>query len=304
MDFDTEAKGKKDFLVQLYCNPDEIFDSPTVNDRFRLLLIRSGAGVISIDGSRILFNSPAVFCLNEKEEVKLLENSDVKAASVYFYPGAINSALDFDKLRGNRNDMLPTERNDCTCLAPFYIRTESYHGQLNVGLAIFRQISHVYDTLFRELTGQPDGYWPCRSRSYLIEILFLLQKVYLSPDSSREILLNANSDLVGRIMVYLHSNYSGKITLDELSTEFNLNRTTLNEKFKDELGMTVINYLIELRIQLACMILSDTLIPVAEIAERVGFADVTHFNRTFRKLMKHSPSEYRQINSWQLRQLA
>lgn len=304
MDFVTEAGNKNGVCLLLYCDADEKFGFPQVEDRFRILLIQSGAGVLGIDSNRILFNAPAVFCLNEKEEVWLLENSAVKAMSVYFYPGAINSALDFDKLRGDRSGMTATERNDCTCLSPFYSRTETYHGQLNVGLAMFRQITHVYDTLLLELTTQADDYWPCRSRSYLIEILFLLQKIYLSPDRSKEIILNSNSDLMGKVLLYLHSNYAKKITIEELSRAFNLNRTTLNVKFRDELGMTVINYLIELRIQLACMILSDTLIPVAEIAERVGFADVTHFNRTFRKLMGHTPSEYRQINSWQLKQWA
>lgn len=303
MDFVTKARGNSEGMcLQLYCDPNEGFGFPLVNDRFRLLLVRTGAGVISIGGNRILFNAPAVFCINEKEEVMLLENSGVKALSVYFYPGAINSALDFNRLRGDRSAMSATERNDCTCLTPFFNRTENYHGQLNVGLAMFRQITGIYDTLYRELTEQSDCYWPCRSRSYLIEILFLLQKVYLSPDRSREIVLNSNSDLVGKVMLYLHSNYVRKITIEDLSRMFNLNRTTLNKKFKDELGITIINYLIELRIQLACMILSETLIPVAEIAERVGFADITHFNRTFRKLMLHSPSEYRQINSWQLKQ--
>ncbi len=302
MDFVTEARNKSRISLLLYCDEDEKFVFPMVSDRFRLLLIHSGAGVLGINGSRILFNAPAVFCLNEKEDVKLMENSAIRAKSVYFYPGAINSALDFDKLRGDRSGMTATERNDCTCLSPFYIRMENYHGQLNVGLAMFRQITHVYDTLFRELTNQPDDYWPCRSRSYLIEILFLLQKVYLSQDRSREIVLNSNSDLVGKVLIYLHSNFVKKITIEELSRTFNLNRTTLNEKFRDELGMTVINYLIELRIQLACMILSETLIPVTEIAERVGFADISHFNRTFRKLTGHTPSEYRMNNSWQLRQ--
>lgn len=302
MNFVSDGKGEyTGTRLLLSCFSDEKFEFPFARDRFRIIFIQNGAGVLGIGQSRILFNAPAVFCLNETEEIRLLENSDVKAMSVYFYPGAINSALSFERLRGDKSGMTATERNDCTCLLPFYARSDNYHGQLKIGLAMFRQMVQIYNLLINELDKQVDCFWPCRSRSFLIEILFLVQKIYLSPNGSNEILLNSNSELVGLILLFLHANYEKKITIEELSKQFNLNRTTLNEKFKHEMGMTTINYLIDLRIRLACMILSDTLIPVTEIADRVGFNDITHFNRTFKKLMQHTPSEYRQTNSWQLR---
>lgn len=302
MDFVTQGIGKySGTCLLLYCCMNEQFEHPIVSDRFRIIFIHEGAGVLNIDNNKLLFNAPAVFCLNETERVELVSDKAVKAVSVYFHPCAINSALDFSRLRGDRDGMSSTERNDCTCLSPFYSRAENYHGQLTVGLTQFRQMMQIHKNLMQELCGQTDDFWPCRSRSYLIEILFLLQKVYLNPNAGNEILLNNSSDFVGQIMLYLHSHYEGKITIEDISRRFNMNRTTLNERFRAEIGMTAIAYLIDLRIRLACMILSDTLIPVSEIAERVGFSDITHFNRTFKKITLHTPSEYRQTYSWQLR---
>jgi AraC-like DNA-binding protein len=302
MDFVTRGNGKySEMYLLLRCCMDEKFEYPVVSDRFRILFIQEGAGVLNIDENRLIFNAPAVFCIDETEKVRLLENKAVKAASVYFHPCAINSALDFSRLRGDRNGMSLTERNDCTCLSPFYCRSEKFHGQLAVGLTQFRQMMQNLKNLADELDRQADDFWPCRSRSFLIEILFLLQKIYLSPNATNEILLNNNSDFVGQVMLFLHTNYERKITIEEISRRFNINRTTLNERFRAEIGMSAIAYLIDLRIRLACMILSDTLIPVSEIAERVGFSDITHFNRTFRKIMMCTPSEYRQAYSWQLR---
>lgn len=302
MDFVTQGNGKySGTCLLLYCCTDERFEHPIINSRFRIIFIQEGAGVLNIDENRLIFNAPAVFCINETEKVGLLENKAVKAVSVYFHPCAINSALDFSRLRGDRNGMSLTERNDCTCLSPFYSRAENYHGQLMVGMTQFRQMMQILKNLAEVLGGQADDYWPCRSRSFLIEILFLLQKIYLSPNATNEILLNNSSDFVGQVMLFLHTNYERKITVEEISRRFNMNRTTLNERFRAEIGMSAIAYLIDLRIRLACMILSDTLIPVSEIAERVGFGDITHFNRTFKKIMIRTPSEYRQLNSWQLR---
>jgi len=44
---------------------------------------------------------------------------------------------------------------------------------------------------------------------------------------------------------------------------------------------------------MASVMLKDTLLPVSEVMERVGFNDSTHFSRTFKKYMGLSPSEFR-----------
>jgi len=49
------------------------------------------------------------------------------------------------------------------------------------------------------------------------------------------------------------------------------------------------------------MLLRDTVLPVTEIMNRVGYQDSTHFWRTFRKHIGQSPSEYRQHFSWLMR---
>lgn len=302
MDFMTIGKEIYNGVsLPFCCCAQERFENKVVDDRFRIVFIKCGAGVLRINNNKVLFNAPAVFCLNEREECMLLENSVTKAFSIYFNPDAINSALNFERLRGDRSGMTNTERNDCTCLSPFITRTDNYHGQLGLGITMFRSMKQLFHYLENELDRQIDCYWPCRSRSFLIEILFLLQRIFLSPDADKGILLNNNSECVGQVMLYLHTNYEKKITIDELSRKFNINRTTLNEKFKEEMGMTAIAYLIDLRIRLSCMLLTDTLIPVAEITERVGFNDIAHFTRTFKKMTEHTPSEYRQANNWQIK---
>ncbi len=287
--------------VLLSCRTREDFARRRIDDRFRIILIEGGAGVLNVSGNKLLFNAPAVFCLNEAEDVLLQENAGVNAFSVYFSPSTINSSLNFDNIRGDRSGMTTTERNDCTCLSPFFTRRSGYHGHFAVGITMFRSLQQLFVRLANELEEQKDGFWSCRSRSYLIEILFLLQRIFLVPDPDSEILLNNNSEFVGQAMLFLHANYSRKITMVELSRRLNMNRTTLNERFREETGMTATTYLIDLRIRLACQMLRDTLIPVSEIASRVGFNDTAHFTRTFRKLTLCSPSDYRQSNSWQMK---
>ena len=58
-------------------------------------------------------------------------------------------------------------------------------------------------------------------------------------------------------------------------------------------GVSVMEYVIRLRVRLACRLLQDTMLPIAEIAERIGYADVTHFGRMFKKHTRLAPSDYR-----------
>jgi AraC-like DNA-binding protein len=78
-----------------------------------------------------------------------------------------------------------------------------------------------------------------------------------------------------------------------MKEKFHINRTTLADKFTKSTGMSVMDYLIRLRVKMAAIMLRDTMLSVSEISYRVGFNDITHFGRTFRKHMGYSPSEYR-----------
>ena len=62
--------------------------------------------------------------------------------------------------------------------------------------------------------------------------------------------------------------------------------------FKDKFQLTPMQYLIHHRIHVACSLLTDTELPVTEIALRAGFFDLSHFGRTFRKHMNCSPATY------------
>lgn len=79
----------------------------------------------------------------------------------------------------------------------------------------------------------------------------------------------------------------------ELTKEFHTNRNTLSKKFKKETGLSLIEYILKLRINVACMLLRDTSLPVSEIMERVGFVDISHWGRAFKKYTGYSPTEYK-----------
>jgi len=70
---------------------------------------------------------------------------------------------------------------------------------------------------------------------------------------------------------------------------------TLKRRFKAATGVSLINYLQNLRIEHGKELLEETDIPVEEISELTGYADASFFRRLFRRLVGLNPKAYRQM---------
>jgi AraC family L-rhamnose operon regulatory protein RhaS len=157
------------------------------------------------------------------------------------------------------------------------------------------------DSVRKEIDEQSHRFWSCRARSYFIELLFILARIYRSPEEKKADVVNKSPETVDKIILYLNSNYSKKITIPELCTLFNTNKTTIQEQFQSATGQSVLAYLIALRVKLAALMLKDTGLTISEIVERLGFSDNAHFYKTFKKLTGYSPNLYRKQFTWIVR---
>ena len=79
----------------------------------------------------------------------------------------------------------------------------------------------------------------------------------------------------------------------QIATTLDVDRSTLSRRFHKEVGVTVIQYLISLRIQNAMALLSQSELPVATVALRCGYPDPSYFRRIFRDRAGITPSEFR-----------
>ncbi len=293
-----------EYQVALVHIPNERFASDC-GSRFRIILIEDGAGILSLDERQEVFVAPALFCLNEQEEPHLHATAPVRAQSVYFHPNAINSIFTFDNIRCEAGFSL-TQSQDTHMLRVFLKRTGAYGGQLMIGPVTAQRLRSLFADLDSQLLNQPDDSWPCRSRSYLLELLFVIDRLFDLPEPhssprSETTGSHHSPEELDPILLYLHAHYREKITIGSLARRFNTNRTTLTEHFRETTGVPVMTYLTRLRIRLATSMLHDTQLPVYEVAERVGYTDLTHFGRTFRKYTGITPSEYRERYCWMLK---
>lgn len=99
---------------------------------------------------------------------------------------------------------------------------------------------------------------------------------------------------VNRIINYLNENYEHKISLDQIAHNMYLSPVYISKIFKEETGESPINYLIQIRLEKAKEILmNESGGSIKSIANSVGYEDVYHFSKLFKKYYGISPLYYR-----------
>jgi len=98
---------------------------------------------------------------------------------------------------------------------------------------------------------------------------------------------------VDEIRRYLDDNYSHKITLDDLAGRYFINKFYLSRMFKDRFGLSIMNYLLNVRITKAKILLRFTDTGIEEIGTRCGIGDVYYFSKKFKMVEGVSPTEFR-----------
>lgn len=92
---------------------------------------------------------------------------------------------------------------------------------------------------------------------------------------------------------YIKANYSKRLTVEELANHFGFSRSYFSVEFKKRLGTTIHDYILSYRLYQAKILLANKNYSILEIAEKVGFTDTGTFIRSFKKVEKMTPLQYK-----------
>ena len=110
------------------------------------------------------------------------------------------------------------------------------------------------------------------------------------PDSGEH-----SDQLIEDAITIIKGNLHKKLNLAELASEHYLSYVQFSRRFKLVTGTTPQEYVINLRLSKAKALLSDTDLPIKQIAQTCGFGNEYYFSNFFRKYCHMSPSQYRTI---------
>lgn len=103
----------------------------------------------------------------------------------------------------------------------------------------------------------------------------------------------AGSFLVHHAIAYMKKNYTRKVTLKEVADNVYVSQWHLSKLLNGHTGQSFSELLNTIRIDAAKELLKDPSLRIGDVAEEVGFLDLAHFSRVFKKIIGVSANEYR-----------
>lgn len=102
-----------------------------------------------------------------------------------------------------------------------------------------------------------------------------------------------SENILRSMLLYVHSHYREPITRKDIARSIGYNESYISHVFSHVLHMGVTQYIHTLRVDDAERLLSQTKLPVTQIATELGFGSIRNFNRVFLKQTGMTPKDYR-----------
>lgn len=185
----------------------------------------------------------------------------------------------------------------CECLPEILEQLEQqmeekfYHPEKHV-------FSNVIQELFQEnqfsgerrLEHEIERLYNCRN---IMEILEVTEDNIKEYEAFLDRSMSSSRNEVAAVKNYIYQHYEEDLNLEMLAEKVYLSSGYLSFIFKKETGMNLNRYIRVFRMEKAKELLCSTNMKVAQVSERVGFANVSYFCRSFREYYGSSPESYR-----------
>ena len=287
-------KYNEDKVAKIECVKNDRLQNIDIKDKcFLLIILTAGKLEFNVENERLYAAAPAFICFDETADPMLISKQKAQYTCIYFHPEFLNVNMSFEMLRKkDYGDIAST--HDLFLLKPF---TDKAYV-IPIAEAQLEKITQAAEFMQEELQNQRDWYWSCRGRSYFMEIIIALERMYgligygVTHQKSDNTPIIKNAKLRDAVL-YIESRFDESITLPDIAKAAGMNHTTLTALMKEELGLTAIEYLMKYRITVAKKQLEFTSVPIKDIANMTGFKTVQHFSRVFKAQNGTTPAEFR-----------
>lgn len=141
-----------------------------------------------------------------------------------------------------------------------------------------------YDLTYEELKAL---YSLKKLKTVMDDAIELLKRIHIVGNGKKY------SRLIEESLQFIEKNYNKNLSLEEISNEIAVSKNYFCYLFKREVGISLWNYLTQVRMKNARKLLEDTELKTYEIAFEVGYDNPSYFSKIFKKLESVTPNEYR-----------
>ncbi|MBR6959436.1 MAG: AraC family transcriptional regulator [Clostridiales bacterium] len=283
----------------------------SMHDTHELLYMRDGESELSIEGKilqlrkgDILIIRPhmvhALLSTSKKAEILSLyfgfipSNSDITLSGIAGVSGSRKTSkvnktgptLPLPKLAQTSLEsfmQFATEGGEDLSKDPYFVVSGSYK----------HDVADISERIISEM-GEDKQSKDLMLQLLTVELMIVLSRTMRSEwEESLRVKTGKAKELVFIAKNFIDTNYDRGITVTDAASYVFLSQGYFTRAFKDEIGVSPMSYLMNVRIAKACELLNNRDIKVSAIATSVGFASAQRFNVAFKKYMGLTPMDYR-----------
>lgn len=252
------------------------------HDCLEINYIEKGTGHYVIEDKTYPIQEGDIFIINNSEKHIAVHNGELTMLVIVFDPKFVWEN--------------PEEYNH---LKPFFHRGTSFSNRIRREDENYTRLCTCFSQIHEEYSLKNDG-WQLIIRATLMLFLALTYRYYLHNHELGEDVqaFRKSYERIRTLVEYINAHFSDPLTLEGLAEKALMNKTYLSTYFKDVMKINVFEYIEQVRINHACMLLKTTSLPITDISLDSGFNSVSYFNRIFKRIVGAAPSTYRKKSKY------
>lgn len=176
-------------------------------------------------------------------------------------------------------------------LEPQYRNRMHFKNMLHLNRVDLAKSEYILNSMLNEIAQKEPGY-ELFLKNKLEEIILFLSRKY-----SQICIPKAKSLVrIGKAIHFIETNFHNSIYIQQLAELSYMSVRNFQRIFKDATGLSPNDYLLELRIQYASKLLTETDSAIYDVSEQAGITDWFYFSKAFKRKFGVSPLKYRKQN--------
>ena len=256
----------------------------TLRDHFALVSVRQGSGTYLFNNQRLPYQPGTLLLLGP--------------ADCYHF--AIDQRTCFGQLRFTDDYLANLTATGPHAAAWQQLRDVAQYAALGgTGYLAPRadapQLDALLTVLFAEYGSRQPGQDALAASLMGAVLSFVGRRLAAQPRLERRAGTSYAAGVVQRLLAYIrhHIAEPSRLRVEELASAFAYSPSHLSELFRQETGESVRQYIVRYRLWLAEARLTLGTLTISQIADELGFVDVCHLNKLFKKRYQLTPTEYR-----------
>ena len=234
------------------------------HENIEVIFITEGQGYIKCGADTVKISEGEIFVINSEQMHHIYSDTVFS-----YYCLIIDESFCEDNGLDVKNSLFKRKISDKEAIKKYMTIVSLYKG---------KDINN-YTTLDR-----------VKIRMAILNFVVELYENHIYNGSNEERKNKAGEEYVKKAMVYINESYTNPIGLEQIAQVIGINKSYLSREFKKHAGHTVHTYINMLRCKKAEQCISEGM-SVTDAAMECGFETLSYFSRTYKKIMKVSPSE-------------